>query len=163
MCVEYNAIDAYEWKLLIENKPLCWLRNFNNVFLIRYADLYNNADQPLAAEHRDTVLEILSDASIAAPLLNVGLLHSKVNPRSYMYVFGHNSRAGEYAKVSLYLKDILHKKNSICSVTIANSSSIRRALWARTCPTCLELHLRQRRHFLPNIVLKNVCCPNQLW
>lgn len=79
------------------------------IFTIRYADLYNNADQPLATEHRDTVLEILSDARNAAPLLHVGLLHSKVNPRSYMYVFGHNSRAGEYAKASLFLTPLRNK------------------------------------------------------
>lgn len=67
----------------------------------RYTDLYNNPKRPLASEHRDTVLEILSDARIAAPLLQTGLFHSKVNPRSYMYLFGHNSRAGEYANVSV--------------------------------------------------------------
>lgn len=55
----------------------------------------------MAGEHRDTVLEILSDARIAAPMLQTGLFHSRVNPRSYMYVFGHNSRAGEYAIVSV--------------------------------------------------------------
>lgn len=69
----------------------------------RYNELYNNPERPLATEHRDTVLEILSDARVAAPLLQTGLFHSKVNPRSYMYVFGHNSRAGEYANVSVQI------------------------------------------------------------
>lgn len=57
----------------------------------------------MAEEHRDTVLEILSDARVASPLIQTGLYHSKVNPRSYMYVFGHNSKAGEFANVSKYV------------------------------------------------------------
>lgn len=69
----------------------------------RYTDIYNNPERPLAEEHRDTVLEILSDARVASPLIQTGLYHSKVNPRSYMYVFGHNSKAGEFANVSKYV------------------------------------------------------------
>lgn len=56
----------------------------------------------MAHEHRDTVLEILSDARVASPLIQTGLYHAKVNPRCYMYVFAHNSRAGEFASVSFY-------------------------------------------------------------
>ncbi|KAJ6636653.1 Neuroligin-4, X-linked [Pseudolycoriella hygida] len=67
--------------------------------LQEYTDIYNNPERPLAEEHRDTVLEILSDARVASPLIQTGLYHSKVNPRSYMYVFGHNSKAGEFANL----------------------------------------------------------------
>lgn len=67
--------------------------------LRRYTDNYNNPERPLSVEHRDTVLEILSDARVAAPLVQTGLYHSKVNTACYMYVFAHNSRAGEFANV----------------------------------------------------------------
>uniref|UniRef100_A0A1B0GQE1 Carboxylesterase type B domain-containing protein n=1 Tax=Phlebotomus papatasi TaxID=29031 RepID=A0A1B0GQE1_PHLPP len=43
------------------------------------------------------VLEIFSDARVAGPLVQTGLFHAKSNPRSFMYVFAHNSEAGEYA------------------------------------------------------------------
>lgn len=68
--------------------------------LQEYTDIYNNPERPLAEEHRDTVLEVLSDARVASPLIQTGLYHAKVNPRSYMYVFAHNSKAGEFANVS---------------------------------------------------------------
>lgn len=72
-----------------------------NPTLHRYTEIYNNPERPLSVEHRDTVLEILSDARIAAPLVQTGLYHSKVNTGCYMYVFAHNSRAGEFASVSI--------------------------------------------------------------
>jgi len=39
---------------------------------------------------------------VAAPVVQTGIYHAKVNPRSYMYVFAHNSEAGEYAHVSIF-------------------------------------------------------------
>lgn len=33
-------------------------------------------------------------------MLQTGLYLAKVNPKCYMYVFGHNSEAGEYGRVS---------------------------------------------------------------
>lgn len=81
---------------------------------IRYTDIYNNPERPLAEEHRDTVLEILSDARVASPLIQTGLYHSKVNPRSYMYVFGHNSKAGEFANVSKYVLVFLLAEDFVC-------------------------------------------------
>lgn len=66
----------------------------------RYIDLYNDPERPSIKENRDTVLEILTDARVAAPLIQTGLYHSQVNPRSYMYVFAHNSMAGEFSNVS---------------------------------------------------------------
>lgn len=98
---------------LLETERDAYLRNYmQNRFEIRpdvamaltlqeYTDTYTNPERPLAEEHRDMVLEILSDAEVAAPLIQTGLLQSKVNPRSYMYVFAHNSKAGEFANVSL--------------------------------------------------------------
>lgn len=68
--------------------------------LREYTDIYTDPNKALADEHRDTLLEILSDARVTAPVVQMGLYHTKVNPRSYMYVFGHNSEAGEYAELS---------------------------------------------------------------
>lgn len=38
---------------------------------------------------RDTLLDMLSDARSVAPMVQMGKLHSVVNPQSYFYVFGH--------------------------------------------------------------------------
>lgn len=73
---------------------------FSLFFFKRYTDLYSDSnDKALTEEHRDTLLEILSDARVTAPLVQAGLYLSKVNPDCYMYVFSHNSEAGEYARV----------------------------------------------------------------
>lgn len=67
-------------------------------------------ERSAAGTHRDTILDILSDAQIVAPLVQTANFHSKANPNSYFYVFGHNSLAGEYAAVSNqsnFIKSIL--------------------------------------------------------
>lgn len=51
-------------------------------------------------EVRDQMLEILSDAQITAPVLQMGELHSDLNERSYFYVFKHQSVFGDYPVVS---------------------------------------------------------------
>uniref|UniRef100_A0A336LRV4 CSON014630 protein n=1 Tax=Culicoides sonorensis TaxID=179676 RepID=A0A336LRV4_CULSO len=69
--------------------------------LKEYNEFYSvDSTKAIAEEHRDTLLEILSDARVTAPLVQAGLYLSKVNPRCYMYVFSHNTEAGEYARVS---------------------------------------------------------------
>lgn len=68
--------------------------------LQEYNDIYNDPAHPTAEEHRDVVLEILSDAQNAAPIVQTGIYQSKVNPRSYMYLFTHISKAGGYTNVS---------------------------------------------------------------
>lgn len=71
-------------------------------FFLRYNDFYSDdPTKAIAEEHRDTLLEILSDARVTAPLVQTGLYLSKVNPRCYMYVFSHNTEAGEYGRVSV--------------------------------------------------------------
>ncbi|XP_052902929.1 uncharacterized protein LOC128310346 [Anopheles moucheti] len=68
--------------------------------LREYTEIYTDPNKALADEHRDNLLEILSDARVAAPMVQTGLYLSKVNPKCYMYVFGHNSEAGEYGRLS---------------------------------------------------------------
>ncbi|XP_041565227.1 neuroligin-4, X-linked isoform X1 [Drosophila elegans] len=65
--------------------------------LKKYQDMYNNPIKATNLEHRDVVLDILSDARVVGPLLQTGMFHADVNRRNYMYVFGHNSASGPYA------------------------------------------------------------------
>ncbi|XP_069987680.1 uncharacterized protein [Penaeus vannamei] len=45
---------------------------------------------------RDQTLEILSDAQITAPVVQMANLHSNLNPKSYFYCFSHQSAFGDY-------------------------------------------------------------------
>ncbi|XP_037948999.1 neuroligin-3-like [Teleopsis dalmanni] len=74
--------------------------------LNKYNDMYNNPIKATNLEHRDVVLDILSDARVVGPLMQTGLFHADVNRRNYMYVFGHNSAKGPYASVSKEVMDI---------------------------------------------------------
>ncbi|KAH8420801.1 hypothetical protein KR222_005399 [Zaprionus bogoriensis] len=67
--------------------------------LKKYQDMYNNPIKATNLEHRDVVLDILSDARVVGPLLQTGMFHADVNRRNYMYVFGHNSATGPYANL----------------------------------------------------------------
>ncbi|XP_068155832.1 uncharacterized protein Nlg1 isoform X1 [Drosophila tropicalis] len=67
--------------------------------LKKYQDMYNNPIKATNLEHRDVVLDILSDARVVGPLLQTGMFHADVNRRNYMYVFGHNSAMGAYANL----------------------------------------------------------------
>jgi neuroligin len=68
--------------------------------LKEYTDIYGYDTNLMSEVHRDIVLEILSDARVASPMVQTGSYLSKVNPKCYMYVFAHNSEAGEYVHVS---------------------------------------------------------------
>ncbi|XP_034117105.2 uncharacterized protein LOC117576449 isoform X1 [Drosophila albomicans] len=67
--------------------------------LKKYQDMYNNPIKATNLEHRDVVLDILSDARVVGPLLQTGVFHADVHRRNYMYVFGHNSATGPYANL----------------------------------------------------------------
>lgn len=58
-------------------------------------------------EHRDILLEIFSDARVAAPIVQTGIYLSKEIPKCFMYVFAHNSDEGEYGTVSISNKKIV--------------------------------------------------------
>ncbi|TMW49922.1 hypothetical protein DOY81_004994, partial [Sarcophaga bullata] len=64
-----------------------------------YSEMYNNPIKATNMEHRDVVLDILSDARVVGPLMQTGLFHADVNRRNYMYVFGHNSFGGPHASL----------------------------------------------------------------
>ncbi|XP_061386414.1 uncharacterized protein LOC133321337 [Musca vetustissima] len=67
--------------------------------LKKYSDMYTNPIKATNMEHRDVVLDILSDARVVGPLLQTGLFHAEVNRQNYMYVFGHNSFGGPHASL----------------------------------------------------------------
>ncbi|KAL9890887.1 neuroligin 1 isoform 2-T6 [Glossina fuscipes fuscipes] len=67
--------------------------------LKKYSDMYTNPIKASKLEHRDVVLDILSDARVVGPLMQTGLFHAEVNRRNYMYVFGHNSFGGPHASL----------------------------------------------------------------
>jgi hypothetical protein len=58
------------------------------------------SSQSVAETHRDILLDILSDARTAAPMVQTANFHSSANPKSYFYVFSHRSAYGDYAGVS---------------------------------------------------------------
>ncbi len=51
-------------------------------------------------EYRDSILEILSDARVVAPVIQMADLHSAIRQRSYFYVFAHQTTNGDYPQVS---------------------------------------------------------------
>lgn len=72
-----------------------------------YATDYANPNKNAADDNRDTLLEILSDARVVAPLMQTGFFHANLNPRSFMYVYGHNTRNGDFRDVSHVFFSIL--------------------------------------------------------
>lgn len=55
---------------------------------------------PVAAEgQRDLLLDILSDARVAAPVVKTAELHAEANRSSYLYVFTHRTKNGNYPAV----------------------------------------------------------------
>uniref|UniRef100_A0A0P6GKJ8 Neuroligin-4, Y-linked n=1 Tax=Daphnia magna TaxID=35525 RepID=A0A0P6GKJ8_9CRUS len=47
-------------------------------------------------EYRDSILEILSDARVVAPVIQMADFHSAIRQRSYFYVFTHQTTNGDY-------------------------------------------------------------------
>lgn len=57
---------------------------------------------PVPAEgQRDLLLDILSDARVAAPVVRTAELHADANRSSFLYVFTHRTKASNYPAVSL--------------------------------------------------------------
>ncbi|KAL7035906.1 hypothetical protein ACKWTF_008620 [Chironomus riparius] len=71
---------------------LSTLKEYSNTFLKSKSMSFH--------DHRDMLLEILSDARVTAPLIQTGIYLSRRNPKCYMYVFAHNAEAGEHATIS---------------------------------------------------------------
>lgn len=52
-------------------------------------DEADDSGRSAAERNRDLALEVASDSSVVAPLVATANLHSRANPKSYMYVFSH--------------------------------------------------------------------------
>lgn len=50
-------------------------------------------------EYRNSILEILSDARVVAPVIQMADFHSSIRQRSYFYVFSHQTTNGDYPQV----------------------------------------------------------------
>jgi hypothetical protein len=62
-------------------------------------EFLRDPNKSITDHHRDTLLDIFSDARVAAPVIQTGLYLSKANPKCFLYVFGHNSDEGDYGSV----------------------------------------------------------------
>ncbi|XP_024936969.1 uncharacterized protein LOC107264370 [Cephus cinctus] len=65
--------------------------------LEHYGDFSSGFTNEYATKNREIVLEALSDSGTVAPLVMTANLHSKANPKSYMYVFSHPKAMQDYS------------------------------------------------------------------
>ncbi|XP_039312623.1 uncharacterized protein LOC105199594 isoform X1 [Solenopsis invicta] len=65
--------------------------------LEQYGDFSSGFTKEYATKNRDMVLEALSDSGTVAPLIMTANLHSRANPKSYMYVFSHPKAMQDYS------------------------------------------------------------------
>ncbi|XP_026666968.1 uncharacterized protein LOC108622014 isoform X2 [Ceratina calcarata] len=65
--------------------------------LEQYGDFSAGYTGEYILKNRDLVLDALSDAGTVAPLILTADLHSRANPKSYMYVFSHPKATQDYS------------------------------------------------------------------
>ncbi|XP_017886220.2 uncharacterized protein LOC108628656 [Ceratina calcarata] len=73
--------------------------------LEQYGDFSAGYTGEYILKNRDLVLDALSDAGTVAPLILTADLHSRANPKSYMYVFSHPKATQDYSGVSTFFLD----------------------------------------------------------
>ncbi|XP_043284549.1 uncharacterized protein [Venturia canescens] len=69
-----------------------------NKILGHYGDFKEGFTGEYTVKNRDLALKVLSDSGTVAPLMLVADIHSRVNPKSYMYVFSHRKALQDYTK-----------------------------------------------------------------
>lgn len=82
-----------------------WSRSsfYRRSILEQYGDFSGGYTNEYVTKNRDLVLEALSDSGTVAPLIMTANLHSRANPKSYMYVFSHPKAMQDYSGVSTFL------------------------------------------------------------
>ncbi|XP_050586545.1 uncharacterized protein LOC126920357 isoform X2 [Bombus affinis] len=65
--------------------------------LEQYGDFSAGFTNDYTLKNRDLVLDALSDSGTVAPLIMTANLHSRANPKSYMYIFSHPKAMQEYS------------------------------------------------------------------
>ncbi|XP_031784758.1 uncharacterized protein LOC100121199 isoform X2 [Nasonia vitripennis] len=58
--------------------------------------------------NRDLALEVVSDSGVVAPLIATGNLHSRANPKSYMYVFSHTRSIRDDSEMNQQIRRTVH-------------------------------------------------------
>ncbi|KAJ8683520.1 hypothetical protein QAD02_019312, partial [Eretmocerus hayati] len=58
--------------------------------------------------NRDLALEVVSDSAVVAPLIATANLHSRANPKSYMYVFSHLRSIRDDPKQDFHIRHTVH-------------------------------------------------------
>lgn len=58
-------------------------------------------------DYRDSILEILSDARVVAPVIQMADMHSAIHQRSYFYVFAHQTTNGDYPQVIIVFSNLI--------------------------------------------------------
>lgn len=66
-----------------------------------YTDWERTVRHPIST--REETLALLSDALYAAPVMHSGTLHALASRSSYLYVFDHLTRNGDYDHVRHYV------------------------------------------------------------
>ena len=66
-----------------------------------------SSSQSIAENNRNTLLDILSDARVVAPMVQTAKFHSSANPKSYFYVFSHRNTYGDYESVRFHIYFLL--------------------------------------------------------
>ncbi|KAG7205944.1 hypothetical protein KM043_007871 [Ampulex compressa] len=65
--------------------------------LEHYGEFWSGYTDEYTTKNRDMVLDALSDGGTVAPLIMTANLHSRANPKSYMYVFTHPKVMQDYS------------------------------------------------------------------
>ncbi|XP_076237857.1 uncharacterized protein LOC143181361 [Calliopsis andreniformis] len=76
--------------------------------LEQYGDFSAGYTNEYVTKNRDLVLEVLSDSGTVAPLIMTANLHSRANPKSYMYVFSHPKAMQDHAGVNQQRQRTVH-------------------------------------------------------
>uniref|UniRef100_A0A1B6C6P7 Carboxylesterase type B domain-containing protein n=1 Tax=Clastoptera arizonana TaxID=38151 RepID=A0A1B6C6P7_9HEMI len=101
----YHLLDAVSLAHgMLEEDQQYMLRNYlqarfellPDVALAKTTQQYTTWLKSSAIDHRNNILEVLSDARVAAPIIQMANYHSQANNNSYFYVFKHISKFGAY-------------------------------------------------------------------
>lgn len=110
---EVNMTNDIFWLTILNVILYFHLKLFPDLTLTATLAQYTDRDRTWlsssgALENRDILLEILSDAMVLAPLIQLVDIQSEVNDNTYFYVFSHRNALSKYDKVDHCYKFIEH-------------------------------------------------------
>ncbi|KAG1678143.1 Neuroligin-4, X-linked [Nymphon striatum] len=105
---EYSFMTPHEAKLgitaarrdslirqYVDNMQTDRTRDLAAMIVNEYTDWTQTVPNPLST--LDSVIEAIGDAEVVAPLISAAQLHSELQERTYVYVFGHQTKFGDYS------------------------------------------------------------------